>query len=336
MAERGPIRLSSICGNANNESFKIWDNRRFWIGTQQKTADFGEIERQQEFIRAIADMTRDRATPPAAFVDTYGCQQNEADSERIRGMLAQMGYRFTGEEAEADLIVINTCAVREHAEQRVFGNVGALVHGKRAKPEQIICLCGCMMQESHVVDKIKKSYRHVDLVFGPHALWCFPELLYRVITRRSRLFDKRDESGVIAEGLPVVRQSKVKAWVSIMYGCDNFCSYCIVPFVRGRERSREPEHILEEVRELVRSGCRDITLLGQNVNSYGRGLDTEIDFSGLLEQLNELPGDFLIRCMTSHPKDAGKRLFETMAKCKKSPPTFTCRFRPETTGFCAP
>jgi tRNA-2-methylthio-N6-dimethylallyladenosine synthase len=280
----------------------------------------GQIGRQREFIRNIAELTAARAEPPAAFVDTYGCQQNEADSERIRGMLAQMGYGFTSNEADADLIVINTCAVREHAEQRVFGNVGALVHGKRAKPDQIICLCGCMMQESHVADKIKSSYRHVDLVFGPQALWRFPELLYRVMSRRGRVFDRTDEPGSIAEGLPVLRMSKVKAWISVMYGCNNFCSYCIVPYVRGRERSREPEEILKEVRQVAEAGCRDITLLGQNVNSYGRGLGEPIDFSGLLERVNEIPGDFLIRFMTSHPKDATPRLFDTMAKCEKVAP----------------
>lgn len=278
------------------------------------------MERQLEYCAKVYAMSAALPAQPLAFVDTYGCQQNEADSERLRGWLSQMGYGFTRSEQEADVIVINTCAVREHAELRVLGNVGALVHTKRKKPNQVICLCGCMMQEPHMAEKIKQSYRHVDLVFGPHALWRYPELLYRILTRRGRVFETADEAGSIAEGIPVVRQNGVRAWVSIMYGCNNFCSYCIVPYVRGRERSRAPEVILDEVRELAAAGYREITLLGQNVNSYGRDLDTDMDFSALLEAVNAVEGDFLIRFMTSHPKDASLRLFDTMAKCKKIAP----------------
>ena len=273
------------------------------------------IARQREFCEKIAERSAARSTQPLAFVDTYGCQQNEADSERLRGYLDAMGYAFTSQEAQADVIVINTCAIREHAEQRVLGNVGALVHTKRQKPGQIICVCGCMAQEPHVAEKIKQSYRQVDLVFGPHALWRFPELLYRLLTRRGRVFDLADEPGSIAEGIPLVRQRGVKAWVSIMYGCNNFCSYCIVPYVRGRERSRRPEAVLAEIRELAEAGYKDITLLGQNVNSYGKDLDDGADFAGLLQAAGEIPGDFLLRFMTSHPKDASQRLFETMAAC---------------------
>ena len=232
-----------------------------------------DVARQRDFCQKLHERNAARPTPPLAFVDTYGCQQNEADSERLRGYLREMGYDFTDSEAEADLILINTCAIREHAEMRVLGNVGALVHTKRAKPNQLICVCGCMAQEPHRAQKIKESYRQVDLVFGPHALWRFPELLYRLVTRRGRIFDIADEPGSIAEGIPVVRQDRVKAWVSIMYGCNNFCTYCIVPYVRGRERSRQPEVILEEIRGLVAEGYKDITLLGQNVNSYGKDLD---------------------------------------------------------------
>ena len=250
---------------------------------------------------------------PLAMVDTYGCQQNEADSERLRGYLSEMGYHFTDSEAEADVIVINTCAIREHAEMRVLGNVGALVHTKRAKPGQLICVCGCMAQEPHMAQKIKESYRQVDLVFGPHALWRFPELLYRLVTRRGRIFDIADEPGSIAEGIPLVRQEGVKAWVSIMYGCNNFCTYCIVPYVRGRERSREPAAILAEFRQLVEQGYKEITLLGQNVNSYGKGLEHPIDFADLLNLLCEVPGDYQIRFMTSHPKDASRKLIDTIA-----------------------
>ena len=283
--------------------------------------DPADIARQRDFCAQIRERNAALPAPPLAFVDTYGCQQNEADSERIRGFLSEMGYGFTKEEAQADVIVINTCAIREHAEQRVLGNVGALVHEKKAHPGQILCLCGCMVQEPHNVEKLRQSFRHVDLVFGPHALWRFPELLWRVLTRRGRIFDTPDEAGSIAEGLPVRREGTVKAWVSIMYGCNNFCPYCIVPYVRGRERSRRPEDILAEVRELAQAGYRDITLLGQNVNSYGKDLGLPgVDFAWLLEQVNAVPGDFLIRSMTSHPKDASERLFDTMAACEKVAP----------------
>ena len=276
-----------------------------------------DLARQREIMSRVALRMRERATPPKALVDTYGCQQNEADSERLRGMLREMGYTFTQDENEADLVLFNTCAVREHAEHRVFGNIGALVHTKRRNPEQIIILCGCMAQEPTVVEKVRQSFRHVDLVFGPHALWRFPELLFRVLESRGRVFDEDHSDGFLAEGIPVERKGGVKAWLSVMYGCNNFCSYCIVPHVRGRERSREKADILADAKSLLRDGVRDITLLGQNVNSYGRGLEEETDFSSLLEELSQLPGDFLLRFMTSHPKDATKRLFDTMASSDK-------------------
>ncbi len=286
-----------------------------------------EIARQLELCGQIRARNAALPASPLAFVDTYGCQQNEADSERLRGYLAQMGYGFTLSEDDADVIVINTCAIREHAEHRVFGNVGALVHTKRRNRKQIICLCGCMAQEPHVVARIKESYRHVDLVFGPQALWRFPELFWRVFSRRGRVFDVSDEPGSIAEGIPAVRSSGVRAWVSIMYGCNNFCSYCIVPYTRGRERSRAPQAILAEVEELAAAGCREITLLGQNVNSYGKDLPDGIDFAQLLEQVDAIPGDFLIRFMTSHPKDAGDKLFDAMARCKKVAPALHLPFQ---------
>ena len=286
-----------------------------------------DVDRQREFCEKIAERTAALPAQPLAFVDTYGCQQNEADSERIRGYLRAMGYGFTADENAADVIVINTCAIREHAEDRVFGNIGALVHTKRRHPGQIICLCGCMAQEPRVAEKIKQSYRHVDLLFGPHALWRFPELFYRVFTRRGRVFENADEPGSIAEGIPVVRQNGVKAWVSIMYGCNNFCTYCIVPHVRGRERSRLPEDVLSECRELAEAGYKEITLLGQNVNSYGKDLGLEMDFADLLRAVNDIPGEFLIRFMTSHPKDASQKLFETMAQCEKVAPVFHLPFQ---------
>lgn len=274
-----------------------------------------EIKLQQGNIEKIRESIS--AQNPLAFVDTYGCQQNEADSEKLRGMLREMGYGFTDLEAEADVIVINTCAIREHAEQRVWGNIGALVHTKRLKPEQIIALVGCMVQQPQAAEKIRKSYRHVDLVFGPHALWRFPEFLLRILEERGRIFETDDSVGAIAEGLPQQRDGSVKAWLSVMYGCNNFCSYCIVPYVRGRERSRQPQDILKEAEDIVASGFREITLLGQNVNSYGKDLADGIDFSELLKEINDIPGDFLIRFMTSHPKDASIRLFETMMECEK-------------------
>ena len=279
------------------------------------------LEEQRDYCRRVRAFSLDAPETPLAFVDTYGCQQNEADSERIRGLLQEMGYDFTEDEAEADVIVINTCAVREHAEMRVLGNVGALTHTKRRKPEQVICLCGCAMQEPHMAEKIKRSFRHVDLVFGPHVLWKFPQFLFEVLTRKKRIFSTEPSDGNIAEGLPVVRQGKLKAWVSIMYGCNNFCSYCIVPYVRGRERSRDPQRIVDEVRQLVAEGYKDITLLGQNVNSYGKDLGLDMDFADLLKACNDIPGEFLLRFMTSHPKDATQKLFETMAACEKVAPS---------------
>ena len=281
-----------------------------------------EIARQGEFCEKIQERLAAQPRAYLAFVDTYGCQQNEADSERLRGYLKSMGYGFTQDENQADVILINTCAIRGHAEDRVFGNIGALVHSKRRHPGQIICVCGCMAQEQQVADRIRESYRHVDLVFGPHALWKFPELFYRVFSRRGRVFENTDEPGSIAEGIPVVRQGNVKAWVSIMYGCNNFCTYCIVPYVRGRERSRLPEDVLAECRGLVEEGYKDITLLCQNENSYGKDLGLDMDFADLLAQINDIPGDFLIRFMTSHPKDASQKLFETMARCEKIAPVF--------------
>ena len=250
-----------------------------------------QLQQQFDFCDKIAAYWRERETTPKAYVETYGCQQNEADSERIRGLLSQSGYAIVGDAEGADVVVMNTCAIREHAEQRVFGNLGALVHTKRRHP-------------GHGV-------------FSTHHLWQFPEILYNVLYKGKRQFYVTDEPGSIAEGLPQIRDNKLKAWVSIMYGCNNFCTYCIVPYVRGRERSRKPEDILNECRELIASGTKEITLLGQNVNSYGKDLGCGVDFSDLLAMIAQLDGDFLIRFMTSHPRDAGQKLFDTMAKYPK-------------------
>lgn len=252
-----------------------------------------------------------------ALVETFGCQQNEEDSEKIRGYLCEMGFEMTEDEFSADLIVINTCAVREHAEMRVFGNLGALTHTKKDKPQQIIAVCGCMVQQEHITEKIKKSFRQVDLVFGPDELWRFPELIKTVMSERKRVFAPGSGDGCISEGVPHLRSDKVKAWLSIMNGCNNFCTYCIVPYTRFRERSRRPEDILDEAKKLVADGYKEITLLGQNVNSYGRDLDCGAGFAQLIRQVNDIEGDFVIRFMTSHPKDANEELFAAMRDCEK-------------------
>ena len=284
---------------------------------ERKEIGINEIRRQEDICAHIAEGLAADGRQHLAMVDTYGCQQNEADSEKIRGYLAEMGYGFTQDEFEADVIVVNTCAVREHAEMRVLGNVGQLNHSKKQRPGQIIAVCGCMVQQEHMAEKLKKSYPVVDLVFGPHELWRFPELLQKTMTGKKRVFAVDRSDGAVAEGMPLKRDGKVKAWLSIMYGCNNFCTYCVVPYVRGRERSRRPEDIVAEARQLVADGYKDITLLGQNVNSYGRDLGGETDFADLIRMINDIPGEFLIRFMTSHPKDATEKLFRTMAECEK-------------------
>ena len=284
---------------------------------ERKEIGIDEIRRQEDICAHIAEGLASDGRQHLAMVDTYGCQQNEADSEKIRGYLAEMGYGFTQDEFEADVIVVNTCAVREHAEMRVLGNVGQLNHSKKQRPGQIIAVCGCMVQQEHMAEKLKKSYPVVDLVFGPHELWRFPELLQKTVTGKKRVFAVDRSDGAVAEGMPLKRDGKVKAWLSIMYGCNNFCTYCVVPYVRGRERSRRPEDIVAEARQLVADGYKDITLLGQNVNSYGRDLGGETDFADLIRMINDIPGEFLIRFMTSHPKDATEKLFKTMAECEK-------------------
>ncbi len=284
-----------------------------------KTTVISQDELQAQFACCdkIAAYWQTQNRTPVAYVETYGCQQNEADSEKLRGYLTQSGYSIGTEAEGADVVIMNTCAIREHAEQRVFGNLGALTHTKRRHPEQKIFLCGCMAGETKVSDRIKKSYPHVDGVFSTHHLWQFPEILWNVLSRKKRQFYIVDEPGSIAEGIPQVRDNTLKAWVSIMYGCNNFCTYCIVPYVRGRERSRQPEDILAECRCVIENGAREITLLGQNVNSYGKDLSCGMDFADLLAAIAEIPGDFKIRFMTSHPRDASEKLFDTMAKYDK-------------------
>ena len=277
-----------------------------------------ELDRQKQFTQKVSSViSASYNEKPKACVVTYGCQQNVADSEKIKGMLELMGYDFTDNRLEAKLIIFNTCAVREHAEDRVFGNVGALKSYKRENHDVVIALCGCMMQQQHIADKIKKSFPFVDLVFGTHVVHKLPELLYRALTGKKRVFDITDTDGIIAEGIPVRRDNDAKAWLPIMYGCNNFCSYCIVPYVRGRERSRQVEDIVAEFKSLVEQGYKEITLLGQNVNSFGKDLEPRVTFANLLRMLNDIDGDFRIRFMTSHPKDCTKELIETMAQCDK-------------------
>ena len=267
-----------------------------------------EIKRQREYVSLAKTVLESRfgGETPLAFVHTFGCQGNVSDSERMKGWLSQMGYGFTEVIEEADLVLYNTCAVREHAHDRVFGNVGALKPIKEKKPGMIIALW----------QKIRKSYPYVNLVFGTHALHRLPELMYKVLCGGKRVFEVENCDGYIAEGIPVRRDGSFKGWLPIMYGCNNFCSYCIVPYVRGRERSRSSEAVIAEARELIASGCKDITLLGQNVNSYNRD-GGDMNFARLLEAINDIEGDFRIRFMTSHPKDCTFELLDTMARCEK-------------------
>jgi len=287
------------------------------MNTKTTVISEAQLQQQLSFCDKISAYWHEKNVTPAAYVETYGCQQNEADSEKLRGYLVMSGYAITDTAEGADVVVMNTCAIREHAEQRVFGNLGALTHTKRRHPGQKIFLCGCMAGETKVSDRIKKSYPHVDGVFSTHHLWQFPEILWNVLSRSKRQYYIEDEPGSIAEGIPQVRDNSLKAWVSIMYGCNNFCTYCIVPYVRGRERSRQKADILAECRSLIENGCKEITLLGQNVNSYGKDLENNGDFSDLLADIAAIDGDFLIRFMTSHPRDAGKKLFDTMAASPK-------------------
>lgn len=261
--------------------------------------------------RAVAERY---ATPPLAYVHSYGCQQNVSDGEHLKGVLLDIGYGLCNSPENADLILFNTCAVREHAEQRVFGNVGALKRLKEQKPELIIGLCGCMVQQPRILDKLRASYPFVDLAFGTNAIDQLPDLLLeKWRSGGKRLLKAPVARENIVEEIPIHRESTFRGWLPIMYGCDNFCTYCIVPYVRGHERSRSPQDVLDEFRGLVASGCKEITLLGQNVNSYGKGLAEPIDFAGLLELLCAEPGDYHIRFMTSHPKDASRRLIDVIA-----------------------
>ena len=274
------------------------------------------ISRQMEFCKMNAELLLQRfGTRPKALVKIYGCQQNISDGQRIEGLLEAMGFDFCDNTEDADLVLFDTCAVRGHAEDRIYGNVGALKAFKARRKNRIVAVCGCMVQQSFVAEKFKKSYPHVDLLFGTHVQHKFPELLYEVLSKGSRVFDISGQ-GTIAEHIPT-RRTGVKGWLPVMYGCNNFCTYCIVPYVRGRERSRNPEDIIAEAKEMIKEGYREITLLGQNVNSYGKNFEKPYSFANLLRDINALSGDFIIRFMTSHPKDLTDELIDALADCEK-------------------
>lgn len=267
-----------------------------------------EIEKIKELIGS--------GLPHKAYVRSFGCQLNVSDGEKIKGLLKKIGYEFTDDERSADLIILNTCAVRENAEDRVFGIIGSMKHLKEKNPKLIIGISGCMTAQEHIAEKIKKSYSQVDFVLGTSALGSLPRLLLDCLEGKKFSADTNEYSD-FSEVAEQVRESSFKASVPIMFGCNNFCTYCIVPYVRGRERSRRPEDIIREVTQLAADGYKEIMLLGQNVNSYGNDLGGEISFPQLLRRLNEIEGDFVIRFMSSHPKDASKELLDAIIECDK-------------------
>lgn len=273
-----------------------------------------------EYIKKVKVLLQERYGDKTlyAHLHSYGCQQNVSDGEKIMGLLALMGYTFTDSPFAADIVIYNTCAVRENAEDRIYGNIGELKHVKEQNPQMLIGLCGCMVQQEHIASKIKKSYQQVDLVFGTHALYLLPKLMYDAMKNKKRQVNLSMSASPVIENMPTVRdKTTAKANLPIMYGCNNFCTYCVVPYVRGREESRKSDDIITEFRELLQDGFKEITLLGQNVNSYGKGLDEDIDFARLLRRLNAIEGDFRIRFMSSHPKDATFELIDAIADCEK-------------------
>ncbi|MBR4807179.1 MAG: tRNA (N6-isopentenyl adenosine(37)-C2)-methylthiotransferase MiaB [Lachnospiraceae bacterium] len=278
-----------------------------------------EPERQYFFlaraVRVMNELMGRTGLRPTACIKTFGCQMNARDSEKLTGILKCVGYKILPEEEEeeADFVIYNTCTVRENANLKVYGRLGKLGHIKESRHDMMIALCGCMMQEPDVVEKIKKDYKFVDMVFGTHNLYQFPELLYQALAQRQTVIEVWEGTERIVEELPVERKYSFKSGVNIMFGCNNFCSYCIVPYVRGRERSRKPEDIIEEIKELADDGVKEVMLLGQNVNSYGKGLDEEISFAELLRRVCKVYGIERVRFMTSHPKDLSDELIEVMA-----------------------
>jgi len=285
------------------------------IGQVEKTSEFYE---QAGYINRVKSrLSSVYGENPKAMVITFGCQQNVSDSEKLKGMLFAMGYTIVEDMEDADFIIFNTCAVRGHAEDRVYGNIGKVKALKKEKPNLIAAVCGCMAQQQSVADKIRKSYPYIDLVFGTQVFHRLPEFIYKRLSGSKRIFELDLPNREIVEDIPVKRDGTYKGWLPIMYGCNNFCTYCIVPYVRGRERSREPEKILAEAEEMIKNGCKDITLLGQNVNSYGKGCSHGVTFAKLLRMINDIPGEFRIRFMTSHPKDCTIELLDTIRDCEK-------------------
>jgi len=273
-----------------------------------------EINEQKEYIKKVAAIMKGKKY----HIYTMGCQLNENESEKLSGMVTEMGYVFTDNPEEADLVIFNTCCVRENAEDKILGQLGYFKSLKRSKPDMLIALGGCMAQEPHMVEKFNKTHgQHLDIIFGTHNLYKFPELLYKSIDENKKMIEIWDMDGTIAENIPIKRESGIKASVTIMYGCNNFCSYCIVPYVRGRERSRQPEKILDEVRELAKDGYKEITLLGQNVNSYGKDLEIPISFAALLEKVAKIDGIERIRFVSPHPKDFSDELIDLISKEEK-------------------
>lgn len=254
-------------------------------------------------------------------IRTFGCQMNENDSEKLAGMLDEMGYVPAENEAESSIIIVNTCSVRENADQRAFGNIGQLKTYKRKNKDMVLAMCGCMMQQPEIVAQVQKKHPQVDIIFGTHNLDRFPQLLARHLADGSRVTDIDADSDPVIENVPTHRKYPFKSFVTIMQGCDNYCSYCIVPYTRGHERSRQPEHILSEVKTLVQDGCLEVTLLGQNVNSYGNDLGEDITFAGLLRTLNTVPGLERIRFMTSNPKDFTDDIITAMRECEHVMPS---------------
>ncbi len=281
--------------------------------TEEPARQYYFMAKCREWVRAFEQKNGRR---PTASIQTFGCQMNARDSEKLAGILARIGF-ISQDHEEADLVLYNTCTVRDNANQRVYGRLGYVHSLKKKNPSMLIGLCGCMMQEETVIRKLKESYRFVDLVFGTHNIYKLAELLYARLSGGAPVFDIEKESTRIVETLPVTRQYPYKSGVNIMYGCNNFCSYCIVPYVRGRERSRRPEEILDEIRRLTDDGVVEVMLLGQNVNSYGKTLTEPISFAALLQQVEQIEAVKRIRFMTSHPKDLSDELIETMACSQK-------------------
>lgn len=286
---------------------------------KDKVVSDEEMRIQEQYIKEVKNKVEAKAklgvTMKVHFM-TFGCQQNEADSERMAGLAVSMGYEITKTAEDASLIIVNTCAIREHAEKKTLSLVGQLKHLKQKDPELIIGICGCMVTQEHRKDEIKHRYPYVDFIIGTSSFYRIPEFVAKRMGGGHREFFTGEGFTEIPENMPVLRESNYRAWVSVMYGCNNFCSYCIVPYVRGRERSRRPDAVIEEVKGLVRDGYTDITLLGQNVNSYGRDCSFNCDFADLLYELDKIEGDYLLHFMTSHPKDASEKLIDVIAGSK--------------------